>query len=434
MPRLLVPFSLCCAAATAQIPFEHLVYVNRSPSITVPAIGIVDPASGVVTPLVPLTGSLAQHGCRSVAIDPQAPTILYSIAPLAMSVSAVVPVLTLTGNRFTRTSLPVNLGVPGLPMHVRWAPGHGLLLLGRGGQVNRMFLRDMANGTVTPQPTPNLLPDFATDMTCIGSKAYAVCEGDGTAVATGTIVEWDLATNTDRVVGSGYPPLFSIGAFAGLLLCGDGAGTLHLVDPLTGAAAPFATTGLGKLSSIASDAAGRVFVVAETGSAWQIHDALVPGPALYSSAVPVDDLVFGPSAVATMLTFGSGCPGSNSIAPTLEFTAPPALGTTCAIVLAGALANAPAALIFGSSRAADPFGPLPRDLGLVGMPGCTQYTDLAGSLLALASGAGVASLQLVVPNTPALAGARAPVQWLCLDAGANAFGATTSNGGELYVQ
>ena len=52
--------------------------------------------------------------------------------------------------------------------------------LGRGGQVNKMFLRNMATGTVTPQPTPNLLPINASDLTFMAGKAYASSEGDGT--------------------------------------------------------------------------------------------------------------------------------------------------------------------------------------------------------------------------------------------------------------
>lgn len=434
MPKLLVPFVLCAAAA-AQIPFDHLVYVNRAASATVAAMGIVDPATGVVTPLVPETGALNQHGCRSVAIDPAAPDTAYSITQLAMSVSATVPVLHLTGNVFTRTSLQVNLGAAGLPFHVRWAQGYGLLLLGRGGQVNRMFLRNLTSTTAIPQPTPALLPNFATDMTCIGSKAYAVSEGDGTATALGTIVEWDLAANTDRVVGSGYPPFFAMAPFGGsLLLCGDAAGNLHLVDPVTGGSSLFVATGLGRITSIATDAAQRVFVVAENGTTWAIHDALAAGPALYTSTVAVDDLVFGPAPVATMLAFGSGCAGSTLLQPELWFTAPPALGTTFGITLDGALPGTIALLAFGTSRVADPFGPLPRDLGMLGMPGCFQYTDLAGSYAVLGNGAGGASLQFVLPNNPAFAGAQVPVQWLCLDVGANPFGATTSNGGELHVR
>jgi hypothetical protein len=434
MPRFLVAFAFSFpAAATAQIPFDHLVYVHRAPSAVIAAMGIVDPVAGTVTTIVPQTGSWSQHGSRSVAIDPAVPATLYSLTSLSTSISLVVPVLTLTGNRFTRTTLPVNLGVGGIPAHVGWASGHGLVLLGRGGAVNRMFLRDMTSGVVTPQPTATLLPNLASDLLCIGSKAYAVSEGDGTAAAVGTIVEWDLVTNTDRVVGSGYPPLFSLAAFQTFLLAGDNSGTLHLIDPASGTIAPLTSTGLGRLSSIATNAAGNVFVVSETATSWAIHDALTPGPALHTTASPIDDLVFAPTAVATMLTFETGCPGSTGPAPALGFTGPPALGSTFAVTLTGALANAPAVLVFGTSRVADPLGPLPRDLTLIGMPGCTQYTDLAGTLATLANGSGAGQLPFTVPPNPVLAGAHAPVQWLCLDAAANPFGATTSGGGELFV-
>jgi hypothetical protein len=434
IPRPLVPFAVCVAAASAQIPFDHLVYVNRTPSANVAAMGIVDPASRTVTPIVPASGVLTQHGSRSAAIDPAAPATIYSITSLAISVSSTVPVLALSGNRFTRTNLPVALGAPGVPFHVRWAPGRGLLLLGRGGQVNRMFLRDMTTGVVTSQPTPTLLPDLAADMVCIGSKAYALSEGDGTATATATIVEWDLAAGVDRVVGSGYPPFFAMAGFNGLLLCGDAGGTLHLVDPVSGVASPFLPTALGRVGSIAVDSAGRVFVVAENGASWTVHDVLGGGPPLWTSTVAIDDLIVAPAAAATMLTFGTGCAGSGASAPVLGFTGPPALGSTFAVTLAGALAGAPAVLAFGSSRTADPFGPLPRDLAVLGMPGCTQYTDLGGTLAAIADGAGAAQLAFTLPSNPAFAGARVPVQWLCLDVAANAFGATTSSGGELFVQ
>jgi hypothetical protein len=164
MSRFLAVVVLCAAAVQAQIPYGHLIYVHRTPSSTVPAIGIVDPDFGTPTPLLPQTGALTTHGSRSVAIDPSAPSVLYSLTTLSTSISMVAPVLTLTGNRFTRTNLPVNLGVPGVPFSLRWASGHGLLLLGRGGQINRMFLRNMTTGVVTSQPTATLLPNNATDM------------------------------------------------------------------------------------------------------------------------------------------------------------------------------------------------------------------------------------------------------------------------------
>jgi hypothetical protein len=432
MSRFLAAVALG-AAASAQIPFEHLVYVNHAPSSTVPAMGVLDPVFGTQTAIVPASGSLSQHGSRSVAIDPAAPATLYSITSLSTSASIVVPVLQLTGNRFVRTNLPVSLGVPGAPFHLRWASGFGLLLLGRGGQVNHMFLRDMTTGVVTSQPTPSLLPINATDMVCFAGKAYALSEGDGTATAVSTIVEWDLAANTDHVVGTGYPPFYALAEWNGILLAGDAAGTLYTIDPVSGYAAPFLATGLGRITSIAASSTAGIFVVAENPGTWSVYAVFAPAAPLYTSTVAVDDLVLGPAAVATMLSYGIGCMGSNAQAPSLGFTGAPALGSNAAVTLAGALANAPALLVFGASRVADPLGSLPRDLAILGMPGCMQYEDLGGTLFALASVAGSAQLQFTIPNNPALAGARVPMQWLCLDAAANAFGATTSSGGEWYV-
>jgi hypothetical protein len=433
MPRFLAVVVLCAAAVQAQIPYGHLIYVHRTPSSTVPAMGIVDPDLGIATPILPQTGALTQHGSRSVAIDPSAPSVLYSLTSLSTSISLAVPVLTLTGNRFTRTTLPANLGVPGIPFSLRWASGHGLLMLGSGGQVNRMFLRNMTTGVVTSQPTTTLLPNNASDMTVNGSYAYAASQGDGSVTAVGTVVEWDLAANTDRVVGTNYPPISALAVFTGLLLAGDFNGNLFFIDQVTGVSSPFLSTGLGKISSIAVDATSRVFVVAENGTTWSIYNVFAPVPALYSSTLPIDDLAIGPTPVATMLTFGTGCPGSNLLAPVLGFTGPPALGATFGVTLANALPNAGVLLIIGTSRVADPLGSLPRDLGIIGMPGCSQYVDLMITAFTLANGAGAAQLNITLPGNPIFAGTRLPMQWLCLDALANPFGATTSSGGECYV-
>ncbi|HEX6812939.1 MAG TPA: hypothetical protein VF384_15045 [Planctomycetota bacterium] len=433
MPRFLAALVLCTAAAEAQIPHGHLIYVHRQATSTLAAMGIVDPDFGTATLLLPQTGTLLNHGSRSVAIDPVAPATLYSLTTLSTSISMVVPVLQLVGNRFTRTTLPVNLGAPGLPFSVRFASGHGLLLLGRGGQINRMFLRNMTTGVVTSQPTPTLLPNYATDMVVIGSNAYAISEGDGSATAVGTVVEWDLATNTDRVVGTNYPPLSAVAGYAGLLLAGDLSGNLHFVDPATGAASLFMSTSLGKITSLAVDHMQRVFVVAESGTTWSIHNVFQPQPALHVTTQPIDDLAIGPSPVPTMLTFGAGCVGSNALVPSLGFSGPPGLGTTFGVTLANALPNAGALLVIGGSRVADLLGPLPRDLAIIGMPGCTQWTDLALTAFTFANGAGAGVLNIALPGDPALAGSRLAMEWLCLDFAANPFGATTSSGGEIYA-
>jgi len=432
MPRFLVAFAFAASIA-AQIPYGHLIYVHGATSATVPAIGVLDPDHGTATPLLPATGSLLAHGSRSVAIDPLAPNVLYSITSLSTSIAQTVPVLTLTGNLFTRTTLQTNLGVAGAPFHLRWAPGHGLLLLGRGGLVNCMFLRDMVTGTVTRQPTPSLRPNNASDMAFLGGKAYAASEGDGATVPFGTIVEWDLATNTDRVLGNGYPPLGALGVFSGMLLAGDVNGDLHLVDPANGAASPFLATGLGKITSIAVDPLQRVFVLAQNGALWSVHAAFAPQPPLHMSTSPLEDLEVGPTPVPTMLVYGTGCAGSTARVPALAYSGPPALGGTFDITLTSALPNSGAFLVLGSSRVADGSGPLPRALGVLGMPGCWQYTDIVASLFGLTGNTGGAQWSFALPTNPAFTGVRIPAQCLCLDPLANARGATSSNGDEAYV-
>lgn len=432
MLRVLVTFALAAAAA-AQIPYGHLVYVHSTPSTTVSSMGILDPDQRLATPIVPITGALSLGGTRSVAIDPAAPDVLYSITSLSTSVSATVPVYTLTGNRYVRSNLQLNLGVPGVPFHLRWATGFGLLVVGRGGQVNRMFLRDMGTGVVTPQPTATLLPNNSSDMAFLGGKAYATSEGNGTAAAVGTVVEWDLATNTDRVVGTGYAPIHAAAAYAGQLLVGDGAGNLDFVDPVTGALSPFLATGLGKIVSIAVDAQQRVFVVATNGTTWSVHDAFAPLPAIYISTAAIEDLEVGPVATATMEVFGSGCAGTNTLAPTLGFQGRPALGGSYGVEFGNGPAAAAVILALGSSRQFDGATPLPRDLAGLGMPGCVQYTNVLGTLFLLSSNTGAATATFTLPNNPAFASVRIPQQWVCLDPGANALGVTTSNGGEAYI-
>lgn len=433
MNRLLAAAALAVAPTLAQIPHDHLIYAHRTGSTTLPPIGILDPGTGTATPLLPRTGAFTTSGSRTVAIDPQAPATVYTSSLLSISIAASVTVMALDGNVFTRTNLNLT-GVNALPFRLRWAPGYGLLVLARGGAANRMFLRDMATGTVTGQPTATLLPREASDMVFLNGKAYASSEGDGTAILNGTIVEWDLATNTDRVVGSAYPPLSGLAAFAGQILAGDTNGNLHVIDPQSGTSTPLLATGLGKILSIAVDSAMRVFVLVENGSSWSVHDAFNPAQPIYTTTSPLEDLECGPAPVPTMLTYGAGCAGSNARAPALSWTSMPALGATLGLSLDGGPPNAGSFLVLGSSRVADLLGALPRDLSVLGMPLCTQYVDVLASLFLPLTNAGTAATGIAIPANPVLAGVRMPAQWLVLDPPANSFGATTSNGVEAYVR
>lgn len=434
MLRLAFLAAACTAPVIAQIPYGHLVFAHRAASTTIPAIQIIDPATLAVTPLLPSTGALSNHGGRTIAIDPAAPNVIYSAQSLAISLATAINVLTLTGNTFTRATLNVPLGSGGLVHRMRFAPGHGLLLMGRGGTLNRTFLRNMTTGTITPQPTATLLPNNASDLAFSSGKAYASSEGNGTTITQGAIVEWDLTANTDRLVGSTYPPITAIAPFGTQLLAGDTTGNLHLIDPVTGNIALFMPTGLGRINSLAVDPQSRIFVLVETATNWTIWAFPSFTTPLYTATTAIDDLKTGPGQVPTMLTYGAGCAGSNSMTPAFVVTAMPGLGTSFPIDLGGGLPSGLCALVLGSSRVMDGSGPLPRSLSFMGMNGCTQYTDVAVALFTLISTSGNASMTVGIPSNPALAGLQVPMQWLCLDQAANAFGATTSNGGEAHLR
>jgi hypothetical protein len=434
MNRTLFAALLCAAPALAQVPYGHLIAAYRVPSATVSALQIIDPNTGAVTPLVPSTGALTNNGSRTVAIDPAGPNVIYSAQSLAISTSPAISALTLNGNVYSRANLNVALGASGLIYKLRFAPGFGLLLLGRGGTLNRMFLRNMSTGAVTQQPTPTLLPNNASDLAFSNGKAYASSEGDGSTILNGTIIQWDLAGNVDTLVGNSYPPITALAPYNGLLLAGSTNGNLYLVDPVTGAAPLFLSPGLGRINSIAVDQLNRIFILTENGSSWAVWSIANLTTPLYTASAALDDLKVGPTPVPTVLTYGAGCAGSNLSVPVFAFGNPPAIGGPFPCMMNGGLPSSVSVFVLGLSRVMDSSGPLPRSLAALGMPGCTQYTDIAASLFTPTTAQGGAVIGVNIPNNQALAGLQVPMQWLCLDPAANAFGATTSNGAEAHLR
>lgn len=125
--------------------------------------------------------------------------------------------------------------------------------------------------------------------------------------------------------------------------------------------------------------------------------------------------------------FGPGCPGSFGVTPNLApvGTSRPLLGTTTTLQVDN-LANNAGIMMLGLSNTFSPFGPLPVDLSLFGMPGCTGRVSPDANSLVLGAG-GIGTFSLTLPMNPVLAGTRFFNQVLVLDAGFNAFGAVVSD-------
>lgn len=88
--------------------------------------------------------------------------------------------------------------------------------------------------------------------------------------------------------------------------------------------------------------------------------------------------------------------------------------------------------VVGVSNSSWNGAPLPLGLGLLGMPGCTLYTDLV-SVEVLGNNGGVADWSLAIPGGPSLTGVEIYAQGFVLVAGWNAFGMVASNALRLQV-
>lgn len=135
----------------------------------------------------------------------------------------------------------------------------------------------------------------------------------------------------------------------------------------------------------------------------------------------------GDPAAATLAPFGTGCPGTAG-SPVLHGEAPFRIGTTRTVHLANTPPNAPFFGMLGSDTDTYLGQPLPIDLTAAGMPQCALRTEIAAHELRSGS-----DWPIAVPGTTLLLGQRLRLQAFVFDAGANALGATTSNGLRVRV-
>lgn len=114
-------------------------------------------------------------------------------------------------------------------------------------------------------------------------------------------------------------------------------------------------------------------------------------------------------------TFGVGCAGSAGV-PAMAATNLPTPGGSLGLVVN----NLPAAaglcyFGIGFSNTSWNSVPLPLDLGIVGLPGCTDYISIAAGVVVPAGG-GNSALTLAIPNNAALLGLRYFVQAVSIEA------------------
>ena len=119
--------------------------------------------------------------------------------------------------------------------------------------------------------------------------------------------------------------------------------------------------------------------------------------------------------------FGPGCAGTLGVSHQ-SYVTRPVLGGTLSVNCDN-LPFAIGVMVVGTSNTISGFGPLPVDLGILGMPGCPLRVSLDATDTVVGAGT-TATWNLAVPITPSLAGALLYNQIAPLDPAANAFGFT----------
>ncbi|TAJ21528.1 MAG: hypothetical protein EPO68_04510 [Planctomycetota bacterium] len=141
------------------------------------------------------------------------------------------------------------------------------------------------------------------------------------------------------------------------------------------------------------------------------------GAAPIPAAPFVNDIAVAPAGAFQFGWSISGTPCSYfGPLPQIRASGTPKLGTTgFAVRVENGLPGLPAILYLGASTTTWAGVPLPLDLTVLGLSGCTLYQDLAFSLKGFMNASGTLSKTLTIPADPGLNGVPVPFQWVVIE-------------------
>ena len=126
--------------------------------------------------------------------------------------------------------------------------------------------------------------------------------------------------------------------------------------------------------------------------------------------------------------FGVGCVGTNALVPAISSGHLACISMNFKIDLANARASSVALLFLGNSNTLYGALPLPFNLGIIGMTGCTLYcSDLGAGLSSATSATGTGVVVIPIPFSTFLIGLQLYSQWFVVDPGANGLNLVTSD-------
>ena len=414
-PILYAAILLTWASLPAQVPYGYLAVVETSPTGE-SRVYYVDPETGVRSELRATEGE--PLAVRSLAVDSSDPTLLHVLekdSKLTTSViqgsrhlstgpeSVVGPATRVCGRGLERWLCVPTGGLPGL-----WAAAPGIA------------------------PTLLLSLPGAQDLTIADELIYVSTYSPG---LSSRIDEVDLVSGQTRTLGTGYPPILSLGGFVGQsLLAGTADGELLSINRFTGQASSVGNTRLGAVTAIASDPVSGLSYFATENAIYRFGSFSQP---VYTTAGAIDDLDVGVHDQSSWVFYGDGCPGTGASVPEFTFVEAPRRGETFTIAMSGGAPQASAVLVAGFNREVFADGrnlPFPVSAFVPWVDDrCMVLTDLQASAFTMLDAIGQGQLQILVPDDPSLVGVHATWQWAILDPGASG-GLVTSHGAEAIIR
>lgn len=156
---------------------------------------------------------------------------------------------------------------------------------------------------------------------------------------------------------------------------------------------------------------------------------------IHTSANPNGEVRGQMLAVKPPGKFGTGCVGTNTQIPAISAGNSAAISMNFKIDLTNARASSSALLFLGNSNTAYGTLALPFNLGIIGMTGCTLYTnDLGAGLTSATSATGTGSVTIPIPFLTTIVGLQLFSQWFVVDPGANGLNLVTSDALQFVIR
>jgi hypothetical protein len=384
--RLLACAALAAAGlATAQVPPGQLV---AAPEPGGPALILVDPLSGTVSPIQDPSG-LLPGPVSALALADRSGAVLAGIR--SPGGSQFVALVVVQGAAIAAVRpWTADLGEP--PIALRIAPDGRLAV----ATPTRMLALPFGGGP------PTALARAPAGQTFVGLAAFGpTLVGLASAAQASTLVLVDTATGATVARPLALTRATALAEDPGLggLLLGDAAGGLHLVETGRFVLRPLARLTTPILALTRDGDRGEVFAATPVGIqrvASGLPGRLLPGPGLVALAYREHASDFS--------TYGQGC-GPPGQEPRIAATGRPFPGSLDFVVrLGGGPPSSPALLLLGLAPGAVP-------LDALGLAGCTLLVAPLDALAHQTSPSGTAGLRLRIPPDPNLVGQRLYLQW-----------------------